>query len=174
MELPKTPQRTTPGFVFPTVERALKECFVARQFGQKEIVEILDFFKPTPHECVFCGNLDVERWDHLVPISKGGDTVLGNMVLACSQCDDSKQGKSFEEWMNGSAPLSPKSRGIEDIDKRIERIHTYVRHFGYSPRSLEDRLDERELERLRIIRSKLCEVRDDIETLINDYRARTT
>ena len=44
-------------------------------------MKVLDFFDPTPHECIFCGNLDVKRWDHLVPISKGGDTVLGNMVL---------------------------------------------------------------------------------------------
>lgn len=174
MELPRIPQRTTPGFVFPTVERALKECFVARQFGQKEIAEVSDFFNHTPCECVYCGSIDVKRWDHLVPISKGGDTVLGNMVLACSQCDDSKQGKSFEEWMNGGAPLSPKSRGIEDIDKKIECIHNYVRHFNYSSRNMEDRLDERELERLRIIRSKLREVRDDIEILISEYRARTT
>ena len=174
MGLPKIPQRTTPGFVFPTVERALKECFVARQFGQKEIAVVLDFFNHTPCECVYCGDIDAKRWDHLVPISKGGDTVLGNMVPACSQCDDSKQGKSFEEWMTGDTPLSPKSRGIEDIDKRIEHIHNYVRHSGYVPQSLEDRLDERELERLFIIRSKLREVRDDIETLISDYRARTT
>ncbi len=174
MELPRIPQRTTPGFVFPTVERALKECFVVRQFGQKEIMGVLDFFKPTSHECVFCGDPAVKRWDHLVPISKGGDTVLGNMVLACSQCDDSKQGKSFEEWMNCDAPLSPKSRGIEDIEKRIERIHKYVHHFNYSPRNMEDRLSERELERLRIIRSKLLEVRNDVETLISNYRARIT
>lgn len=174
MELPKTPQRTTPGFVFPTVERALKECFVTRQFGQQEIMEVLDYFKPTSHECVFCGNPDIKRWDHLVPISKGGDTVLGNMVLACSHCDDSKQGNSFEEWMNGDAPLSPKSRGIKDIDKRIERINNYVRHFKYTPRNIEGRLDERELERLRIIRLKLLMIREDIEALISDYSTRTS
>ncbi len=172
MELPKTPQRTTPGFVFPTVERALKECFFVRQFGQQEIMEVLGFFTPNSRECVFCGNPDVKRWDHLVPISNGGDTVLGNMVLACSQCDDSKQGKSFEEWMNSDAPLSPKSRGIKDIDRRIERIHNYVRHFNYTPKLLEDRLDGGEMERLHIIRTKLLEIRDDIETLISDYRTR--
>ena len=70
------------------------------------------FFGKNPPECVFCGNREVKRWDHLVPVMKGGETVLGNMVPACARCDDSKQAFPFEEWMVSDAKWSPKSRGV--------------------------------------------------------------
>lgn len=173
MKLPKVPQRTTTGFVFPMIERTLKECFAARQFGQEEIAQVLKFFGAEQPECAFCGSSEVKRWDHLLSISKDGETVLGNMVLACAQCDDSKQDKPFEEWMTSGTKYSPKSLGIKDVSQRIKRIKTYIQHFGYVPRSLEDRLNKHELERLKIIRSKLLDIRGDIEMLIKDYGART-
>ncbi len=174
MTLPKVPQRTTAGFSFAMIKRTLKECFADRQFGLEEIAKVREFFGAEQPECAFCGSPEVKRWDHLLPISKGGDTVLGNMVPACAQCDDSKQDKPFEEWMTSDAKYSPKSLGVKDVDQRIKRIKTYIQHFGYVPRSLEDRLNKHELERLKIIRSKLLDIRDDIEMLIKDYRARTT
>ena len=173
MKFPKVPQRTTPGFAFSIVERALQECLAARRFGPEEIAKVLAFFGADPPECVYCGSHEVRRWDHLVPVNKGGETVLGNMVPACAHCDDSKRDLPFEEWMTSDAAGSPKSRGVEDIDKRVERIKAYVQHFGYTPRSLEERLNEHELERLTTIRSRLQELREDIEELIEDYRTRT-
>ena len=174
MKLPKVPQRTTTSFSFAMIERTLKECFADRQFSpEEEVTKVLEFFFGAGQpECVFCGR-EVKRWDHLLPISKGGDTVLGNMVPACAQCDDSKQGKPFEDWMISNAKYSPKSRGVKDIAKRIERIKAYIQHFGYVPRSLEDRLNEQEFDRLKIIRSKLRNIRQDIEILVKDYGART-
>jgi len=173
MKLPRVPQRTTPGFAFSTVERALQECLAARQFGKEEIAKVLEFFGDDPPECVYCGSHEVRRWDHLVPVNKGGETVLGNMVLACARCDDSKRDLPFEEWMRSDAAGSPKSRGVKDIDQRVESIKAYVHRFGYTPQSLEERLDEHELERLTTIRSRLQELRKDIDALIEDYRTRT-
>lgn len=40
--------------------------------------------------------------------------------------------------------------------------------FGYTLQSLEQRLDEHELEKLTTIRSRLQELREDIEVLIED------
>lgn len=174
MKLPKVPQRTTPGFAFSMVDRALQECLATRQFRQVEIEQVLEFFGSNPPECVFCGSKDVRRWDHLIPIKSGGETVLGNMVPTCAQCDDSKRDLYFEDWITSDAPKSPKSRGVKDIDQRIEHIKAYMQHYGYSPRNLEDRLNEDEKNRLKLVRSKLIEVREDIETLVNDYRARAT
>jgi len=173
MRPPRVPQRTTPGFAFSIVERALQQCLAARQFGREEIAKVLAFFGADPPECVYCGSYEVRRWDHLVPVKKGGETVLGNMVPACARCDDSKRDLPFEEWMMSETRWSPKSRGIRDVDQRVKRIKAYIQHFGYTPRSLEDRLDEHELERLATIRSGLQQVRKDFETLIEDYRTRT-
>ena len=155
------------------VERALSECLAYRQFGQKEIAEVLAFFGTDPPECVFCGSPEVKRWDHLVPINKGGETVLGNMVPACARCDDSKRDLPFEEWMTSNSEGSPKSRGIKDVDQRVEHINAYVQRYSYTPRSLEQRLDEYESERLATIRSGLQELRKEIDMLIEHYRTRT-
>lgn len=173
MNLPRIPQRTTPGFAFSMVERSIQDCLAKRDFGKAEIDKVLYFFNTDPPECVFCGSREVARWDHLIPFTKGGETVLGNMVLACSSCDDSKQALPFDEWLLSDAKCSPASRRVKNIDQRLERIKAYQQHFGYTPRSLEKRLTKGELRRLKMIRFRLQNIRKDIESLIDDYRART-
>lgn len=130
MKLPPPPQRTTTGFVFPTVERALADSLGRRAFGRREIAQVLAFFGDSPARCVFCGSPDVRRWDHLVPVMAGGETVPGNMVPACQACDDSKGGTPYADWMRSSAPKSPTTRGIPDVEARIALLDAYVRHFG--------------------------------------------
>jgi hypothetical protein len=130
------------------------------------------FFDGRDPECVYCGSEDVRRWDHLVPVMAGGDTTVGNMVLACSQCDDSKQATEFEQWMTGDAPRSPLSRGVLDIESRVERIREYVRHHNYVVISLIKRLDRRESDELQEIRERMADNRRRLELLIADHRAR--
>lgn len=172
MTLPRVPQRTTPGFAFSIVNRVLQDCLGRRQFGQKEIKEVLEFFRAGQPECVFCESKEVKRWDHLIPIVRGGETVLGNMVPACASCDDSKRDLPFEEWMISDIGGSPKSRGIKDIGQRVKRIKAYMQHFDYAPRSLEEHLSKNELKRLKTIHSKIQELREDIEALIDDHQSR--
>lgn len=174
MKLPKVPERTTPGFAFSIVERALSECLARRQFGQKGIKEVINFFGIDPPECVFCGSKEVKRWDHLISISKGGETVLGNIVPACARCDDSRRDLPFEEWMMSNARYSPKSLEVKDINGRIQHIKAYMQYFDYTPISLENRLNKQELKRLKTIRSRLHEIRESIEMLIKGYRTRVT
>jgi hypothetical protein len=172
MNLPKVPQRITTGFSFSNVERAIQEGFARRQFGKAEMEQVLAFFGAPP-QCVYCGSPDVRRWDHVVPVREGGETVLGNVVPACARCDDSKQHRPFAEWMQGDAPLSPKNRGVENIEKRIKRIKAYAKKFEYAHSYMEDRLTGEEKERLKTIRATLAKARDDLDALIDDYRART-
>jgi len=44
MKLPRTPQRTTPGFAFSMVERCLRDGLGRRKFGAPEQQEVLNFF----------------------------------------------------------------------------------------------------------------------------------
>ena len=108
MILPNMPQRTTPGFAFSIVRRALLDCIADRRLGKTEIAEVLSYFGDDPPACVYCGATPINRWDHLVPISKGGDTTLGNIVPACSKCDDSKRDLPFKEWVVGNAQIHQK------------------------------------------------------------------
>ena len=94
------------------------------------------------------------------------------MVLACNQCDDSKQAADFEKWMNGDAPLSPRNRGVMDISQRVRHIRDYVNHFGYEAQLIEERLDQGETEELKQIRIYLMEDRRRLEQLISNRHAR--
>lgn len=152
------------------VNRAMYDCLGVRKFGKQEIKQILEFFGKDLPECVFCGSKDVKRWDHLVSIKQGGETILGNMVPACASCDDSKRDLYFEEWMVSDSENSPTSQGIKDIDKKIKHIKAYMRNFGYTPQSLNKRLTRQEFKRWKEINSRLMELRKDIDMLINDYR----
>jgi hypothetical protein len=171
-KLPLPPQRTTTGFAFSNIERALQECLANRQFGQYELTQTLKFFEFNTPECVYCGSTEINRWDHLVAVKNGGETVLGNMVPACSKCDDSKRDLLFDSWMQSDHPGSPKSRGIADIQQRIERIKSYVRHFTYQVRPLETRLTPVELRELEKVRYSIQNVRQDCEKLIASFTTR--
>ena len=169
MSLPRIPQRTTPGFSFSIVDRALRDCIAERDFGQSEAEAVAEYFE---HECAYCGG-PIQRWDHLVAISTGGDTVVGNMVPACSKCDDSKQGHDFERWAFGESPGSPASRGITDLERRLARIRGYLTAHRYRPREPEERLTASELQRFNAIRNDLAAARCDFDEFLHAYRLRT-
>jgi len=168
VNLPRAPMRITPAFGFSFVNRAIQEGFGRRKFGKAEMAQIVSFFGDDPPRCVFCGAQPIGRWDHLIPVKCWGETVLGNMVPSCAHCDDSKQQYRYEEWMRSNPGTS--APGVEE---RIARIQAYVKHFGYAPRLLDDRLNPGETKRLKAIQDQLARAQTDLEQLIKDYKART-
>ena len=172
-KLPRSPSRTTTGFAFSIIDRAIRENFADRNFGKPQMKEVLKFFGSETPECSFCGSQDVKRWDHLVPVRKGGDTVLGNMVLSCARCDDSKQDLDYEVWMRGSSQYSPTSQGVPDLEDRILKIKSYVNRYEYKPIPLESRLDNLENEELDDLLDKLRSIRANLEMLVRNHRSRT-
>lgn len=49
--------------------------------------------------CCYCGESHFHLTvDHVKPISKGGTTSLGNLVPACSRCNQSKSHRDVFEW----------------------------------------------------------------------------
>ena len=172
MTLPRAPQRTTPGFAFSMVERALRDCLGKRKFVRTDMDEVLSYlYRDNAPECVYCGSSVVARWDHVVPVNEGGEAVLGNMVPSCARCDDSKGSRPYHEWMVSDVPSSPNSRGVSDVKKRLRRVEAYVQHFGYITLPLDKRLSSREFDRLEKIRARLQALRQEVDSLISDYRA---
>lgn len=169
LTLPPASQRTTPGFSFSIVRRALLECIAGRKFGKPESAELVEFFGA---ECAYCGG-PVARWDHLVPISCGGDTILGNVVPARSKCDDSKRDLAFDEWAVCAAAGSPLTRGVPDVQRRISKIREYVSRYSYMPKPPEERLTVEELRQFNVIVGDLARLRADVDGFIRSYRKRT-
>jgi len=163
----------TTGFAFSYIERCIKENLASRKFGKKEMEAVINQLCSGHPRCIYCGSPDVGRWDHLYPVARGGDTVLGNMVPACNRCDDSKQDHAYAEWMLSDARFSPKSRAVADLEDRLRQIEAYVASHSYTPRPIEERLAPGELARLDFIRKKASSLRAELESLIHDVRART-
>ena len=175
MTLPSVPRRTTPAFGFKYVERSLEDCLRKREFGRNEMRKVVEFFEQWERQptCAYCGISDVSRWDHIVPVMSGGATMSGNMVLACSTCDNSKGRLGLYEWMQSDAPKAPKRRGVANRLGRIERIRAYVEHHAYRSEPLEDGLSGDEVQRLRAIRERLDSLRQEVDSLVVDFRMRT-
>ena len=89
----------------PNFRNRIKERVHARRRGlgamplaAKEMVaELFD------GECAYCDQA-YETWDHVHPVSKGGQTIPGNMVPACRSCNSSKHNHDIETWLD-RAPM---------------------------------------------------------------------
>jgi hypothetical protein len=98
---------------------------------EAEVVEALAVLGMPPIDvrCAYCGDLSTE-WDHLRPLvvnqkPTGFISELANLVPSCGKCNQSKGKKSWREWMLSSAPRSPRTRGILDLEARMMRLEAY-------------------------------------------------
>ncbi|MCC6176234.1 MAG: HNH endonuclease [Chloroflexi bacterium] len=85
--------------------------------------------EPSDIRCAYCGDKATE-WDHFRPIIShqeptGFVTEIANLVPSCGKCNQSKGNSYWRTWMEGNANLSPKSRGVPDLDDRIARLQAY-------------------------------------------------
>ena len=105
------------------------------ELSEEEIDNALDTLGMTRQTicCVYCGDTYTE-WDHFHPLIVGKAPTgyiseIHNLVPACGKCNQSKGNKEWREWMLSDARLSPKSRGIADIDERIEKLEEYEQKY---------------------------------------------
>lgn len=58
-----------------------------------------EVFARDGHRCSYCGGTEQPfQLDHIVPVSKGGETSLANLTVACRPCNLSKGDKTVAEW----------------------------------------------------------------------------
>jgi len=68
------------------------------------------------HCCAYCGIDGDMHIEHVIPISKGGEHHLGNIVPACQRCNYSKNSAPVEEWYKSQPFFSDvKWQKIQDI-----------------------------------------------------------
>jgi len=128
----RMPRARTITFRTSTVTNAFASAMLP--FFQPKTAEISEVLKilgmnPSDLHCAYCGDKATE-WEHLHPIVKerfptGYPSSIRNFVPSCGKCNQSKGGKEWRDWITSDAPLSPKSRKIADLDKRISRLERY-------------------------------------------------
>jgi hypothetical protein len=93
-----------------------------------EALNILEMSEDS-YGCAYCGDTASE-WDHLRPLvinrhPTGYISEIQNLVPACGKCNQSKGNKHWEVWMTSNAKLSPATRAVHDIERRIACLHRY-------------------------------------------------
>jgi hypothetical protein len=116
------------------LQRAMKEHILNREFRTDHLRQAAEYFERVGiRGCIYCGEEQVERWDHLIPVTSGGATVLGNMVPACQPCDDSKGGRVYTDWLRGRARRNPARDNPNIFEGVVQRVQAYQQHFSYTP-----------------------------------------
>lgn len=58
-----------------------------------------EVYRRDAYTCRYCGQKGGSlECDHVVPVSRGGDSTLDNLVTACRACNRSKGSKLLKEW----------------------------------------------------------------------------
>lgn len=56
-------------------------------------------FQRDGHVCTYCSTTEGPfEIDHIEPISRGGETHLGNLCVSCRTCNRSKKDRHVDEW----------------------------------------------------------------------------
>lgn len=65
--------------------------------GQNDLTSVqIEILKSQTPFCNYCYDFDAELTvDHVIPISKGGQNTLSNVVIACRSCNSSKSNKNL-------------------------------------------------------------------------------
>lgn len=85
----------------PAMDRALnfasRSASHARRWGVPGKVYARDLLKTHDLPCLYCGG-PAKGWDHVVPMSKGGENTIANLVRCCYRCNRQKSAKMPSEW----------------------------------------------------------------------------
>ena len=55
-------------------------------------------FERDEYTCVYCGCAENLTVDHILPLSRGGDSEIDNLATACRKCNSSKGSMTPAEW----------------------------------------------------------------------------
>ncbi len=115
--------------------------------SDEEVTEALEILGLDANDlkCAYCGSASTE-WDHLRPLvdkkkPTGYISEIRNLVPACGKCNQSKGNKHWKKWIEGGAKLSPTTRRVPELDKKISRLEQYERWGGVNPISLKSLVD---------------------------------
>ncbi len=72
--------------------------------------------------CAYCGGTERICMDHVIPIWRGGDHAVENVVPACWKCNTWKRGKDMESWLEKSGSFN-----VDEVVARIEKAKETVR-----------------------------------------------
>ena len=94
--------------------------------GSVTLQELRDIVKRDESKCIYCGVKvnphctsslgDARGFDHLIPLSNGGEHSAWNMAVCCMKCNTKKGQTAFVDFvLNNDFPL----RWFDHLDERV-------------------------------------------------------
>lgn len=88
----------------------------------------LGFIRDRKALCVYCNKRPGKTWDHVIPVSAGGQTVESNLVQACKFCNDTKGNMSAELFREKIRDRKFVRQLITRTRKKIEEKRRYLEY----------------------------------------------
>ena len=158
--LRKLPTKISAGMGLSLIDRAVKEAFAARCLAP-DLEQLRSYFEAGGEIlCFYCDAPEPTRWDHLHAVTRGGDTMPGNLVPACGRCDDSKQDRDIDEWVRSTSKHRPPTERLAALQ---DKVVAYRERFAYNAQAFETRLAPDQLARYRRFRTEIDTLRRHLE-----------
>lgn len=103
-------------FKFYRQNREAKKRELPYSLNKKQWVKIKQYFG---NKCAYCGKEEPLAQEHFIPLSKGGEYTINNIIPSCKSCNSSKRDKNFFEWYSKYKYYSKK------------REKTILKYLGY-------------------------------------------
>lgn len=92
--------------------------------------------------CAYCGG-GASDWDHLRPLVRakrptGYVSNHKNLVPACGRCNQSKGAQEWRTWITGKARGSPATRGVTNLQLRVEALERFEAWGNVEPIPLDE------------------------------------
>jgi 5-methylcytosine-specific restriction endonuclease McrA len=72
--------------------------------------------------CVYCAKRPAVTLDHIIPLRRGGDHAIWNLVMTCQECNSSKRDRDLETWCTlHGLPFAAIESRIRSGRKELER-----------------------------------------------------
>lgn len=121
-ESDKTVRNTEGTYVF-TIPAVIKLIsFIKNVYNAKVTFSKPNLFVRDKNTCQYCGSKEKLTIDHVVPVSKGGETSWTNCVTSCSACNWKKGNKFLE---NSGLHLKKKPHQPSLVEYFQNRIEMY-------------------------------------------------
>jgi 5-methylcytosine-specific restriction endonuclease McrA len=86
---------------------ALKSRHKRRSIVNDDIDIVVAYTLLRGESCTYCGKMTKLTVDHFVPVSKGGNNDINNLIPCCPPCNSSKNAHNPIQWiMDNNIPLS--------------------------------------------------------------------
>ena len=129
---------------------------------RKDRMDIKNFKKESEKVCYYCGKQIVNKGeltvDHVVPVSKGGETAKDNFVISCKACNTEKaslNAERYAEFLSIMSTMEENNGALEVVEKAIGGFKEIMINFNGELYAAKNKLAALEKKRSAVLDSMM-------------------